>query len=180
MVGTKSPDSSAPSVGGVPVRPAILFPNDVVDAEASQQEGVSDAQVDGDDEVLDEFPARVKPGPPEATEAERDTHGAAGHSTFRSWCADCVQGRGRSNMHCTKGHEGDRVAVLSWDYGFLGTRGSGGGQDHSTATSSDNSESIDDAEAEALGLSPVLCMRDRLSQACFWYLLPKKGREFAT
>ena len=79
-----------------------------------------------------------------------------------------------------KGMKEIDVAVLSWDYGFLGTRGSGGGQDHSTATSSDNSESIDDAEAEALGLSPVLCMRDRLSQACFWYLVPKKGREFAT
>ena len=34
---------------------------------------------------------------------------------------------------------------------------------------------MEEDEADASGQSPVLCLRDRASHACFWYLVPAKG-----
>ena len=56
-----------------------------------------------------------------------------GHASFRSWCAACVQGRGRAERHQGEGHkeleDWSKVPVGSWDYCSLGARNriSGGG-----------------------------------------------------
>ena len=48
------------------------------------------------------------------------------HASFRSWCAACVQGRGRAERHQGDGRkeleDGLKVPVVSWDYCFLGTK----------------------------------------------------------
>ena len=101
---------------------------------------------------------RVRPGPPNPTAIERDSHECSGHSVFRAWCDSCVKGRGRAVPHRAHSHEGEVVPVLSWDYGFIGSRQHGG---------------ADDRAALEMGQSPVLCMRDRISHSVFgmWYLL---------
>ena len=49
-----------------------------------------------------------------------------GHASFRSWCAACVQGRGRAERHQREGRKeleyGSKVPVASWDYCFFGAR----------------------------------------------------------
>ena len=65
--------------------------------------------------------------------------------------------------------------MLSWDYGFVGTKGPRGSAGTADGPCDD---SEDEEAAEGSGQSPVLCMRDRKSQACYWYLLPNKGRAF--
>ena len=175
------PNSTPLLFNSGPVRPNIdLFPN--------EYEVVTDDQLESDDGIRRdgaedgaageaEFPKKVRPGPPSASQAEVDHHESTGHAVFRNWCSDCVQGRGRAKAHDTrKSHEGDTVPVISWDYGFLGTRGSS--REAANGSVPDECRQTDaeqEAEAEASGQSPVLCMRDRLSHSCFWYLLPSKG-----
>ena len=53
--------------------------------------------------------------------------------------------------------------VLGWDYAFLRPLGGEVG-----------SEAPPDQTAH----SPVLSIRDRKSQSCFWYLLPQMGTDF--
>ena len=112
---------------------------------------------------------RARPGPAVPTKAEVDHHEVTGHTCYRCWCAECVQGRGRAKAHTTVDHSEDRIPVLSWDYGFLSNKNSG---------KADQDDAQQDLDAENSGQSPVLCMRDRLSHSVFWYLLPKKGVSF--
>ena len=65
--------------------------------------------------------------------------------------------------HRMRDHHHDSVAVLSWDYAFLSSKGHKGDEDR---------------DAERSGQNPVLCIRDRKSGACFWYLVPFKGCDF--
>ena len=113
------------SLDNGPVRPLTdVLVNDFFAKEDGQlPEGGQTADGDADGEV--EFPVRVRPGPPSTSQAEKDNHEATGHAVYRSWCSDCVQGRGRAKAHDNqKQREGESVPVLSWDYGFLGTKGS--------------------------------------------------------
>ena len=38
----------------------------------------------------------------------------------------------------------------------------------------------ENAEASTSGQSPVLALRDRKSESCYWYLVPHKGGDFET
>ena len=109
----------------------------------------------------DEPRARVTPGPPTPSAQERDSHECSGHSVYREWCDPCVRGRGRALQHRQHTHDGETVPVLSWDYGFLGSKHHGGAEDR---------------QAYENGQSPVLCFRDRLSKSCFWYVVPLIGK----
>ena len=55
-----------------------------------------------------------------------EDHVLTGHATFRSWCAACVQGRGRAERHQGEGRkeveDGPKVPVVSRDYCFFGAR----------------------------------------------------------
>ena len=125
-------------------------------------EGVSG---EPEQETHEEFRTRVRPGPSEPSPMDRDHHEATGHSVFRNWCDACVEGRGRAVAHTSHDHQHYATPVLSWDYGFLGTKTHGGEEDRI---------------AEQSGQTPVLCMRDRKSQGCFWYAAPAKGTDFPT
>ena len=113
----------------------------------------------------EEFSTRVRPGPADPSPTDRDHHESTGHSVYRDWCQACVEGRGRAVPHRSKDHAHDATPVLSWDYGFLGSKEHRGAEDQNAETS---------------GQSPVLCMRDRRSQSCFWYIVPHKGTDFPT
>ena len=75
-----------------------------------------------------------------------------GHASFRSWCAACVQGRGRAERHQEEGRkeleDGSKVPVVSWDYCFLGAR-----------------NRISEAEVGQRGDSPVLVMHDGVTMS---------------
>ena len=73
-------------------------------------------------DAQEEFGTQVRKGPPEPTDQERDQHESTGHAIFRSWCGPCVQGRGRAHGHFSQDHRSDATAVVSWDYGFLGSK----------------------------------------------------------
>ena len=75
-------------------------------------------------------------------------------------------------LHKSGDHGGDSVPVISWDYAFLGQKDCVAGDG--------TTEAQHEAEAEASGQSPVLCARDRSTQAVFWYLVPRKGLDFQT
>ena len=134
MSGNSQPNHGLPS-GSPPVRPS-LFPisnssNDHSDGlqNGAGQGGVAANGADGADATegedadgQEEFSRTVRPGPPVASPAERDNHEAGGHSTFRSWCPDCVAGRGRARPHLSKDHSADQIPLLSWNYGFLSTK----------------------------------------------------------
>ena len=121
----------------------------------------------GLEDTHEEFPKAVKRSPVTPSHAERDSHEARGHATFRNWCDSCVKGRGRDGKHCGKVREDGEVPVLSWDYGFLGAKGH------------ESKHELDEM-ATRLGWSPVLCCRDRASHGCYWYLLPTRGTDFVT
>ena len=89
------------------------------------QRGASDAESIGGDEVRE---PRRRNSPSHPTSREIEDHVLTGHANFRSWCAACVQGRGRAERHQGEGpgrkefEDGSKVPVVSWDYCFLGTR----------------------------------------------------------
>ena len=61
---------------------------------------------------------------PNAPSAEAVTaHRMRGHAVYRSWCRECVQGRGHNAPHYNARTPGeDELPVISFDYGFLGAR----------------------------------------------------------
>ena len=54
------------------------------------------------------------------TARQTEEHVLTGHASFRSWCAACVQGRGRAERHQGEGRkeleDGLKIPVVSWDY----------------------------------------------------------------
>ena len=130
----KSSEQNASSYEDKPVRPFISknftsLPLQPVSAEGPPEHmdgaldpegshGDPDGTADADNH--EEFRTRVKPGPVEPSAMDKDHHECTGHSVFRSWCAACVEGRGRAQPHQSHDHSDDSIPVLSFDYGFLG------------------------------------------------------------
>ena len=82
-----------------------------------------------------------------------------------TWCAACVQGRGRAEGHRGDGRkeleDGSKIPVVSWDYCFLGAR-----------------NRVSEAEVEQRGDSLVLVMHDGVTKSIFAHLIPEKGVDF--
>ena len=66
------------------------------------QRGVSDAESVGCDELRE---PRRRNSPSDPTSREIDHHVLTEHASFRSWCAACVQGRGRAERHHGEGRK---------------------------------------------------------------------------
>ena len=171
MVSSYRDDNRAPS--GAPVRPQKNFYNNIylqpigTDCpDGGGGAGPAEAgEAEEQAETHEEFRSRVRPGPSEPSPLDRDQHECTGHSVFRDWCGACVEGRGRALPHTRHDHQHDVTPVISWDYGFLGSKTHGGDED---------------VAADRSGQSPVLCGRDRSSQSCFWYVVPFKGTDYPT
>ena len=124
--------------------------------------GVSDAESIEGHEVRE--PRRPEQ-PVGSNVQEIEDHVLTGHACFRSWCAACVQGRGRAERHQGKGRKkleyGSKVPVVSCDYYFLGAR-----------------NRISEAEVEQRADSPVLVMHDGVTKSIFAHLISAKGVDF--
>ena len=136
--------------------------DDVDMGDEMAQRGVSDAESIEGDELRE---PRRRNSPSDPTSREIEDHVLTGHACFRSWCAACVQGRGRAERHQGEGRKeleyGSKVPVVSWDYCFLGAR-----------------NRISEAEVEQRGDSPVLVMHDGVSKSIFAHLIPAKGVDY--
>ena len=88
-------------------------------------------------------------------------------SSFRSWFAACVQGRGRAERHQAQGRKeldgGSKIPVLSWDYCLFGAR-----------------NRINEAEVEQHGDSPILLMHGGVTKSISAHLIPAKGVDFTS
>ena len=75
------------------------------------------------DDVEDEeecAPVRLAPDPGEPTAEEVESHRTT-HLPYRSWCEDCVKGRGSGEQH--RSGPAGRVPVISCDYLLVTGRG---------------------------------------------------------
>ena len=55
------------------------------------------------------------------TQKEIDEHEASSHATYRSWCQDCVAGKGQANPHLAS-EEDPETPEAHFDYGYMGSR----------------------------------------------------------
>ena len=95
-------DEDAPPVGAA----------DEVDAAEGEADAGQEAQVPK---------PRKAPHAPSAEMVA--AHRMSGHAVYRSWCRECVQGRGHNAPHYNNRTPGaDELPVISFDYGFLGAK----------------------------------------------------------
>ena len=155
---TSNPRTEVPEAPSVSARGA----DDVDIGDEVAQRGVNDAEAIEGDEVRE--PRRPN-SPSDPMSREIEDHVLTGHASFRSWCAACVQGRGRAERHQGQGRkeleDGSKVPVVSWDYCFFGSR-----------------NRISEAEVEQRGDSPVLVKHDGVTKSIFAHLIPAKGVDF--
>ena len=95
-----------------------------LDAQAAREMKVAPAAADESRRTMEsdeQSGAKVKRRPGQPTPAEIDEHEASGHLPYRSWCRNCVAGRGRSDLH-----RSEKVAplddfhpVIGMDYGWM-------------------------------------------------------------
>ena len=103
----------------------------------------------GPEESSEEHRAiRLMRSPCGPTREEVEQHNLT-HAQFRSWCPACVRGRGKNSPHYPVERDAEAIPIQSFDYCFLG---SGRSQ-------------LEEANAEAAGLSPVLVMHDDATKA---------------
>ena len=67
-------------------------------------------------------PEKLFRKPQRPSDAEVEEHYARNHVPFRNLCKHCIMGRIKNSPHTkVKGPEGDRVSVVSINYGFMTT-----------------------------------------------------------
>jgi hypothetical protein len=94
------------------------------DAREGEADGLGHEVSDG--EAEDAAPKRSAADPGRPSQLEVEEH-EVDHCPFRSWCEECVKGRGAGEPHRTV--TGERTAIFSFDYLYLtkglSARGSG-------------------------------------------------------
>ncbi len=65
---------------------------------------------------------KVSPDPGEPTVSQIEDHRACGHWPFRSWCPECIRGRGGCEQHRRR-TEARAICVFSFDYLHLDEAG---------------------------------------------------------
>ena len=91
--------------------------------------------------------------PPQPSALEVAEHELT-HWPFRSWCPDCVMGRGRDAPHRAVRAD-ERNPMIVGDYGYLSGK--------------------DRAAAERAGMTPMIVMRETRSGATLSMMVPSKG-----
>ena len=103
-------------VGGADVQPAQGEPR-----RADLEEGL--------EQRAGERPVRAaRRRPEQPTEQEIADHEASGHEPYRSWCPDCVAGRGRADAHIQREAGGKSLPIFGVDYWFLWKKAAAGGE----------------------------------------------------
>ena len=127
------------------------------DGAATRAEGADQHGADDEEEVE---PARLHADPGEPTERMREEHRDAAHMPFRSWCAECVAGRGTGEQHRSKS-EANKIPVLAFDYLIINRNNEVYIQDEGK-----------EVQADSLKL---LVAKDTFSKATFVHAVKNKG-----
>lgn len=110
------------------------------------------------------------PGQPSKEDIAR--HRAAGHVSYRAWCACCVRGRGRDRKHklCAPIHPGGPVVPkVAIDYCFLTEKGL-----------VKEAEIEDEERQDERRSQTILVMKDYVYQSIWAYPVSKKGEQDET
>jgi hypothetical protein len=129
-----------------PISPKPLYTNEVVSGAARASDAVTVAEDDA--EVDQEMPTVICPRLPYSPSIEEKRLHRVMHWPFRSWCPECVMGKGRESPHRYKNKpEREPVVhpVISFDYMFLD------------------------------GKTPTLVYRDTMSRMVFGHTVMQKG-----
>ena len=130
-------------------------------------EEMEDEEREGEDDGEEARTPRRAQTPYVPSAREREDHLLTGHAVFRSWCPECVCGRGRNLGHRSRAKdESLELPVLSWDYCYLGSK----------ALGADSGE--EEQAAEAQGQNPVLVMTDSRSKGIWALMHHRKGVQF--
>ena len=101
-------------------------------------------------------PVSTLPTPNMPTQSERDDHNLT-HYLYRSWCPDCVEGRGIEMGHRLGDDHSDRgVAIVGFDYMFM--------TENNLYTRSEFGKS-EDKDVDPARVLKVLVVRDMRSKA---------------
>ena len=73
------------------------------------------------------------------------------HNPFRSWCRSCVMATARSDQHRRQPEDYNEVQIISFDYGFF-------------TDSRDDDRQVTEADAIAVGATPILLIPDKRSK----------------
>ena len=133
---------------------------DLCPMEGDAEAGAGEPMVLKDDEDEEECaPVRKMPDPGAPTAEEVESHRTT-HLPYRSWCEDCVQGRGTGEQH--RSGPAGRVPVIACDYLIVTRRG------------------VFQREEIAAGdqgdiLMKILVVKDASSKFIGAHLVPQKG-----
>ena len=98
----------------------------------------------------DRHQARGRHDPGQPTEEERRKHNIT-HLPYRSWCAECVAGRGTAHAHVSQDVlEDGSLPIVGLDYHFMGTEGEE-------------------------GTVPMMCIKCSHTKVLFDFVVPEKG-----
>ena len=106
---------------------------------------------DTDDEDDANELVRARPQPRKPSTQEVEAH-MIDHYPFRFWCRYCVMAASRSDHHRRQAEDYNEVPVISCDYGFF------------SDTRNDEEKQLTEAEAIAVGATPILVIRDKRSK----------------
>ena len=106
---------------------------------------------DNADELGESGGMRARPQPRKPSTQEIEAH-MIDRYTFRSWCRYCVMAASRSDHHRRQAEDYNEVPVISCDYGFF------------TDSRDDEERQLTEAEAVAVGATPILVIREKRSK----------------
>ena len=109
---------------------------------------------DNADELGQSGGMRTRPQPRKPSTQEVEAH-VIGHYPFRSWCRYCVMAASRSDHHRRQTEDYNEVPVISCDYGFFFFL---------SDDRDDEERQLTEAEAIAVGATPILVIRDKRSK----------------
>ena len=124
------------------------------DVEPGQPRAADDLEEDTEDK-------RVSRDPGAPSRSEREEHNID-HTPYRSWCEDCVRGRGLGEQHKSSGST-RALPVVSFDYLFITQ-----GQILLKAE-------LEQADAERPGMLKILVVKDLKSKSVFAHVVDRKG-----
>ena len=106
---------------------------------------------DNADEMGESGGMRARPQPRKPSTQEVQAH-MIDHYPFRSWCRYCVMAASRSDHHRRQAEDYNAVPVISCDYGFY------------SESRHDEETQLTEAEAIAVGATPIHVIRDKRSK----------------
>ena len=120
---------------------------------------------------------KLKPKPGEPTATEVENHRAT-HVPYRSWCEDCVFGKGVDTPHRrAKKQEEMGANMVMIDYGYVTEAPKTWTQEDETKVAHLDEaavEAIDDQELKEKGL-PILVVKHKASKYITAHMVPRKG-----